>query len=162
MVKFSGDFKELKPMGFRFQKLYAHNYKAYIKDEEDMLIWVAGRDIIFNNIRSKYLEKVFKMIIDDTYPIYERTYYWKDRKGNDTDQVFFEKGSPRMCIVDKETDEIMSHDAFMRKWKIVYPDVHDYMEFAHSGRFSDLILHKRHIKLVKTMVERRMFSWERN
>jgi hypothetical protein len=42
MVQYTGDFKSLIPSGWRFQKLYAKNYRAYMKD--DMLIWQAGRE----------------------------------------------------------------------------------------------------------------------
>lgn len=38
-IKFTGDFKKLKPMGFTFHKLYAHNYKVYEKNE--VWVWVA-------------------------------------------------------------------------------------------------------------------------
>ncbi len=42
MVQYTGDLKSLLPSGWRFQKLYAKNYRAYMKD--DMIIWQSGRE----------------------------------------------------------------------------------------------------------------------
>ena len=46
-AKFKGDFKQLIPMGYTFQKLYAANYKCYHKGNPDfkIWIWVKNKDI---------------------------------------------------------------------------------------------------------------------
>lgn len=151
MIKYKGKITDLKPYGFTFHKLYANDYKAYMHEDCDMLIWVAGRDIRFKNLNSKDFETVFNMIINDEYPLYEKTQYWLDKDGKSTGKVFFAKGAPKLCLVDKETGEIISHHDFMLKYKKVYPEYNDYMDFFHSGRFSELILHKRHIDFIKDM-----------
>jgi len=40
-VKFKGKFKDLVPAGFKFQKLFARNYRCYIKSNgpHDVLVW---------------------------------------------------------------------------------------------------------------------------
>ena len=47
-IKFVGDFKELIPMGFKFQRLYASNYICYIK--EGIFIWRKGKELTCNRI----------------------------------------------------------------------------------------------------------------
>lgn len=42
-VKFTGDYKKLKSMGFEFQKLYASNYMQWCKNH--FRVWKKGSDI---------------------------------------------------------------------------------------------------------------------
>lgn len=48
-LKFTGNFRDLVPLGFRFQKLYARNYRCYhtYETEAKMSVWIwqRGRDI---------------------------------------------------------------------------------------------------------------------
>jgi len=50
VYRYTGDIKLLKTIGYRFQKLYASNYKTYIKDHmfmfviEDMILEYSGLD----------------------------------------------------------------------------------------------------------------------
>jgi hypothetical protein len=153
-MKFIGDFKDLKPMGFTFHKLYARNYKVYEKHE--LWIWVAERQIQYRHFNGPTFEKIINMILTDTYPIYTETVYVMNR-------VFFEVGEPRLCIIDKETWEITGHDEFLIKWTKEFPVLEDYMKFVHgSKRFEELILHKRHFALIKELNERNMLCQENN
>lgn len=57
MLKFTGNFRDLKKMGFRFRKLFASNYKNYNYtaekyDSSDIDIWVARREFDINSLGS--------------------------------------------------------------------------------------------------------------
>jgi hypothetical protein len=142
-MKFTGQFKDLKPMGFTFHKLYARNYKVYMK--EDFSIWVSHRVFQYRHINGPLFEQIVDAILTDTYPIYTETQFLMGR-------VFFEAGDPRMCIIDKSDYTFMGHDEFLKKWTKEFPIMEEYMKFVHgSGRFEDLILHKRHFDLIKEL-----------
>lgn len=109
-IKFIGKFTDLKGMGYRFHKLYAMNYKVYTKD--GVLIWVAGRDVEFNNI--SHSAKIAKMILDDTYPVYKEDTGYGDKDGPGL-YIFFKKGEPLNCIINKETGEVIIHKIFIEE-----------------------------------------------
>lgn len=46
-VKFTGDYTQLKKLGFRFQKLYARNYMQWEKD--GFRVWKRGGDITWDD-----------------------------------------------------------------------------------------------------------------
>ena len=50
IVKFTGDFKELKKLGYSFQKLYAKNYMQW--DNGDISIWKKGGDVTSTNFHN--------------------------------------------------------------------------------------------------------------
>lgn len=151
VVKFTGKFRDLKPMGFKFHRLYARNYKVY--EQEDMWIWVGGGDVRFKDLPPKHFAIVFDMILNDQYPLYEEDLIYEKISPN----PFFSKGDPKMCIVDRENDIIISHEEFLKKWKKKFATFGlIYIQFAQSGRFKELIIHKRHIKLIKELNERNM------
>lgn len=51
MIEFTGDFKQLIPMGYKFSRMYARNYICYHQD--DIWIWKKGKDIEINDFYSK-------------------------------------------------------------------------------------------------------------
>lgn len=68
-IKFTGDFKKLIPMGFKFHKLFANNYKVYEKDE--VWIWVAYGGYVEIDDHYGKSGHIAKRILDGTYPIFE-------------------------------------------------------------------------------------------
>ena len=104
-IKFVGDFKKLIPMGFEFHKLFARNYKVYSKN--DVWVWVAhGGYVEIRDLfdKSKYIAKA---IFNSTYPVYE-----EDKNYNNI--IFFKKGKPKGCILNKKTGEILVYRDFYR------------------------------------------------
>ena len=139
-------------MGFTFHKLYARNYKAYML--EDFTVWVSRREFMYRHYNGPFFDKIVNAVLTDTYPLYTETTYLLGRP-------LMNIGDPKMCIIDKEDYSFMSHEEFLEKWKKEFPDHEDYAKFAHgSGRFEDLILHKRHLKIIKEMNERNMICPE--
>ena len=55
-IRFTRNFKDLKPMGYTFQKLYANNYNTYRKSidpegySDSIWIWQAGRMVECNDL----------------------------------------------------------------------------------------------------------------
>jgi hypothetical protein len=109
-LKFIGKFTDLKKMGYKFHKLYAMNYKVYIKD--DILIWVGGRDIEFRNMY--HSAKIAEMILDDTYPVYREDVSYGDKDGPGL-CISFKKGEPLGCVINNETGEVTTHTEFVKK-----------------------------------------------
>ena len=151
-MKFTGDFKELKPMGWTFHKLYARNYKAYML--EDFIIWVSKREFIYRHFNGPLLDRIVNSIIADTYPLYDEPVMLQGRP-------LMNVGDPKMCIIDKNDYTFMSHEKFLKKWSKEFPVMEEYMQFVHgSGRFEELIFHKRHLKLINELHERNMICQE--
>lgn len=140
-IKFIGKFTDLKGMGYTFHKLYAMNYKVYIKD--DVLIWVAGRDVELNSI--DHPAKIAKMILDDTYPVYEEDTSYGDKDGPGL-YIFFEKGYPLSCVINKETGEVIVHKIFIEEHGYKY-DRDLYQESCVSLKLM------KAIKEIKDMIE---------
>ena len=63
-IKFTGDFKDLKPMGFTFHKLFARNYKVYEKD--GLWIWVHRGGYVEIDDHYGNSGYIAEMILDDT------------------------------------------------------------------------------------------------
>lgn len=51
-VKFTGDFAQLKNMGFKFQKLYANNYMQWEKG--GFRVWKGAKDVTSDRISDLY------------------------------------------------------------------------------------------------------------
>jgi hypothetical protein len=62
IIKFTGEYKELKSMGYEFQKMYAGNYRQWRHQEAQIGIWQRGADIEHDRIRS--FGYILQMIID--------------------------------------------------------------------------------------------------
>jgi len=71
-LKFTGDYKKLKKMGFEFQKLYASNYMQWHKNH--FRVWKKGSDITHDEYDLYQLVKFLK-----TNP---KVKSYKDKDGN--------------------------------------------------------------------------------
>lgn len=56
-VAFTGEYDQLKSMGFEFQKLYANNYQQW--NLEDLRVWKKGAELTFDRDPNR-----FAMILD--------------------------------------------------------------------------------------------------
>ncbi len=147
-MKFSGHFRDLIPMGFKFHKLYARNYKVY--EKEDLWIWVARREIQYRHFNGKAADLIVGMILNDTYPLYTQPVMLLDKP-------LFDVGDPKGCIYDVETNTITAHDHFMGLWRDKFKTPEEYCEWYHGeNQFEELHLHRRHIDLIKELNERGM------
>jgi len=55
IIKYHGEFKDLIPRGWRFQKLYANNYRCYIYEfdlNNHLWLWQAGRELEIQDLHS--------------------------------------------------------------------------------------------------------------
>lgn len=51
-VAFTGEYNQLKPMGFEFQKLYASNYQQW--SLEDLRVWKKGAELTFDRDPNRF------------------------------------------------------------------------------------------------------------
>ena len=66
--EFTGEFKDRIPMGFKFHKLYARNYRVYEKN--DLWIWVMKREVNLKDLHGNS-GVIIKLILDGKYPVYK-------------------------------------------------------------------------------------------
>lgn len=106
-IKFTGDFKQLKPMGFTFHKLYARNYKVYEKSK--VWIWVAHGGYVEIADFFSLSGYIVKAIWDGTFPVYEEDVTLGD-------MLFFKKGDRKACMINRETGEIIERREFTKRY----------------------------------------------
>ena len=63
-IAFTGDYSQLKNMGFVFQKLYASNYMQWHHEASDIRIWKKGADLTINQIDGME-GQLLKMLLDN-------------------------------------------------------------------------------------------------
>lgn len=76
-VKFTGDFSELKKLGYSFQKLYAANYQQWNKD--NIRVWKKGQEVTHDDLGNQFpavLNMLLKMGIENLP--YEKCRYYPD------------------------------------------------------------------------------------
>ena len=137
-IKFIGKFKELKPMGFTFHKLFANNYKVYEKNK--VWIWVHRGGYVELDDHYENSGYIAKMILDGTYPVYEK----------DEDYKIFtiKKGKPKPCTINRKTGEIVETIPFMRS--IDGYDNYDYETYRDVNLFKETM---ETILEIKDMIE---------
>lgn len=107
MIKFTGDFKKLIPMGFTFHKLFARNYRVYEKNK--VWVWVAQGGYVEISDHYNNSVHIAKKILDGTYPVHE-----EDR---DYGIFVMKKGKPKACVINRQTGEIMETRNYIRSLK---------------------------------------------
>lgn len=65
-IEFIGDFKKLKSMGYRYQKLFAHNYICYHKNE--LWIWKKGNEVEITDFNTRS-SKLFEYLVLNNFII---------------------------------------------------------------------------------------------
>jgi len=142
-IKFTGDFKKLIPMGFKFYKLYANNYKVYEKNK--VWIWVAHGGYVEISDHFSKSGFIAKKILDGTYPVYD------EDKVSLTFKI--EKGKPKSCVMDQETGDIIDYRVFLHSLprKEIEPGVYD-MDYDHD-RFPNIYLRRSTMETIKEISE---------
>lgn len=139
-IRFTGDFKNLIPMGFTFHKLFADNYKVYEKNR--VWIWVAHGGYVEIGDLHDLSTYVVKAILDGTYPVYE-----EDRSYGD--MIFFKKGDRKPCLINRKTGEIHEMTPYIIEHRTADAD-YDY------DLFRDVSIYKKtfhFIKEIENMIE---------
>ena len=134
-IKFTGDFKDLIPMGFKFQKLFARNYKVYHKN--DVWIWVAHGGYVeiddFYNL-SGY---IVKAVWEGTFPIHEKDVIFGGRR-------FFKKGNRKSCMINRKTGEIIERSEFAK----IYCDKNQEYDY---DLFRDVTLYNKTLHFINEL-----------
>ncbi len=113
-LKFTGRFKELMPLGYTFNKLFANNYIVYRKT--DVWIWSSRREAMIKDLFLPDCAAVAEAIMDGTYPVYEETVDY----GIPPMHLRFEKGMPKSVIVDTHKHVVILRSKFMKEWCYEY------------------------------------------
>ena len=141
MLKFIGKFKDLKPLGYTFQKLYAMDYKTYRK--RYVLIWVSHREVMLDHLSRANSAHIAKLILDNAYPVYHED-AWRGGR------LFFKKGESRICMLDKQTGKVEIHMDFMRANNFSF-------EYDHE-RYQEFIFYKELLDAVRELHEHKMIE----
>jgi hypothetical protein len=144
MIEFTGDFKDLIPMGFKFHKLFANNYKVYEKNK--VWIWVAHGGYVEISDHYDNSVHIAKMILDGTYPVYKED---KDYK------IFtIKKGKPKPCTINRKTGEIVDTMELMRS-----VGGHDkWIEMVDRDDYRDVSLYRKTMETIKELAEKGMIE----
>lgn len=113
-IKFIGKFKDLKPMGFTFHKLYARNYKVY--EKKKIWIWVAHGGYVEIQDFYSLSGYILKAIWDGTFPVYERDIVRNGKLA----WASIKKGDRKPCMINRITGEIIE----LRKFYKLHADEH--------------------------------------
>ena len=102
-----GDVKKLIPAGWKFQKLYANNYKSYHKDNIFMFV-VSSMAIEITNVRSEHWTTLVGFILDHKD---EPESFWQSYSSS------FFKDTPFANWVLQNGKVITDHNAITNKFK---------------------------------------------
>lgn len=144
IIRFTGKIVDLIPMGYRFNKLWARNYKAYIK--HGVIIWVAGKGVGIKDLSLANSAKIAHLIVNDEYPVYE-----KKVRG----VVNFNKNDPKLTILNAETGEVKDWIDFLKARNCTsLEDAHNY----DHDKYRELILNIDTMDTVKTLYTKKMIN----
>jgi len=145
-IKFTGNFKDLIPMGFKFHKLFARNYKVYEKNK--VWIWVHRGGYVEISDHYDNSGYIAKMILDGTYPVYKED---KDYK------IFtIEKGKPKPCTIHRKTGEIKE----TIKLILSYGNHDNFIDHPEYENYRDVYLLKDTMETIKELAEKGMIQIE--
>jgi hypothetical protein len=132
MAKYTGKYRDLKPRGYVFQKLYARNYRTYRKEfgcNDSILIYQKGNDIELMDLYSrsgllinciiKNRDKLFDIIEDNHFHM---------RMNNKTGQIYNYNMGERRFIwkLERRLYKRMEKygkralDLYYKKWRIAF------------------------------------------
>ena len=144
IIEFTGKIKDLIPMGYKFSKLWARNYKAYTK--HGVIVWVAGKEVGIKDLSLTNSAKVAHLIVNDEYPSYEK---------NTRGIVHFNKGDPKLVILDEETGKIKEWIQFLKDRNCTsMEDIHNY----DHNKYTEFILGTNTFNTVKELHENNMIT----
>lgn len=116
-IKFTGDFKKLIPMGYRFTKVYARNYICYQKDK--VYIWKKGKDVEILDLYSSGSHLVLQFLIDNNFTITDNhnRIVW-NKNANKIENHDFNSHESVAWYMQEKTDNEMN--VFREQYKIIY------------------------------------------
>lgn len=119
MIKFTGDYKALIPMGYEFKKLFGRNHICYRID--DVWIWRKGKDVEINDLyQDSYL--VLYYLINNGFTIAQQfNMLCVDTIEKTVEPYQFDKHDPTFYSMQKEvkpTQEEMI--AFYQRFRKVH------------------------------------------
>lgn len=126
MIKFIGDFKELKKIGYTFSKLYANNYICYNDKKEnglcgDIWIWKKGREIeIMDLYGNSHI--LLQHIIDNGFENNKYGSYYFDKKLSTID-IRNEMSIIESLKKENENEREVYEDFYKRYHQVIVDDI---------------------------------------
>ena len=145
LIKFTGDFKKLIPMGFTFHKLFASNYKVY--EKEKVWIWVAHGGYVEIDDLFGLSGYVLKAIFEENFPVYEADVIYK----GELMWLAPRKGDRKPCMINRDTGEIIEK----RKFNRIY--VNEECEYDYD-LFREVSIYKETFNFLKQLKNMNMFE----
>lgn len=129
---YTGDIKELKKLGYEFQKLYARNYKTYSKD--NITMYVTSKMILeISYVEAKLRTKYIDFILANKDKPKEFWVRDEDLTMNPAKPVFF-KDAPIWFITNHGS--VMRSDDFYDKQVPITQQKHQLISNVRSGVIS--------------------------
>ena len=141
-IKFVGDFKQLIPMGFKFHKLFANNYKVY--ERHKVWIWVAHGGYVEIDDFYGLSGYILRAVWDNTYPAYAKDVIMEGKLA----WLSIKKGDKKPCMINRETGEIIDR----REFKTEEDESYDYKLFR------ELSLRKETFNFLKELKDLNIFE----
>lgn len=144
IIRFTGSVKNLIPMGYVFNKLWARNYKAYIK--HGIIIWIAGKSIGIKDLSLTNSAKIAHLIVNGEYPSYKKS---------TSGLVNFNKGDPKLVILNEETGEVKEWIQFLKdRGCTSFEDIYNY----DHDKYTEFILGVNTFNAVKELHKNNMIT----
>jgi len=159
-IRFIGNFKDLKPMGYTFQRLYARDYNTYRKSidpegySDSIWIWQAGRMVECNDLH-QYSYLIIQELIQ------------KNRKGfrHPISKMFPYPDTRSKFILDAELGELLdwspelSYD-YLFHFKPLETGIKSTKEEkdAYCKRFRDVNIQDALLTLINELIDKNMIE----
>jgi len=136
MPKYTGKYRDLMPTGYKFQKLFARNYRCYYKEfgicEEWLKIWQKGNDIEIMDLYSKsgwvinllikHREKIPALIDNNSLSLRMNTKNGRCWNYDGAERRHVMKIEKRMHDRMKKYGNT-AWDLYFKKWRMIYMEV---------------------------------------
>lgn len=130
-VKFTGEFSQLKKLGYGFQKLYAANYQQWNKGS--VRVWRKGSDVTLDQHRDEHFVQLVALMIEhkgklpyETSRMFTDMHYLRFYVNTQTGDITFDESEYKawfLKIADKTAEKDPNFNWGLWEAKVVSPDI---------------------------------------
>ena len=171
-IQFTGDYKALKPMGFTFQKLYAHNYMQWSYDFGEeygdcIRIWKTQPSFTFDGFTALQISQILAPLVNSESSALKWIIKARTPKTVDGKLTIVETTELELSVfMNSETGEVIPYQEFFeRKGKLIeqYKESMDSDEayFLASDEmrvWHHKALNHKQLKFIGSMVKQNMLK----
>lgn len=143
-IKFTGKWTDLKPLGYKFQRLFANNYICY--HQEELWIWKKGQEL---EIADCYDDSclILKYLIDNNFKLPKFNTFVTHRIEKTCEEVNFRKHSFTSILLDLKS-----------KGQTLTDEEMENMSEEHSKKYKETTLSEKTMLLLKELYEKNMIQ----